>query len=649
VASRWLPITIGLLLLLFSGSALDAQYVGSVVCGECHADKFERQSRSAHARALSPAPPGSPGEWAFGAGRKAITYVSRTDEDSYVERGLSFYTSTQALGPTPGHPGGADLPYPALAPRASVARCFRCHSTGTPRFGAGFAIEPAESGVHCEACHGPGAEHVKAGGGATSILNPGRLNAIELNQYCGACHRRLPEPGEVNDEHIAVGLKFDWSNRWNTRQQPAYLSQSACFRGSAGALSCLTCHDPHDPAPTSSPNYDRRCSACHAVVRHQTATAGIACVACHMPSVQTTPEMQFTNHWIGIYAKGNPLVPVGRRSLPLLALPATATGNLVPPSDPASLRPLFEQALADRARQLGPMHPKVARSAVILGLFLEQTGNTAAAEAPLRQALAIDRANRSPQITSTQEELAQMLEIIGKRKEAVEMFQQATAGSDAGVSARSYASLAKLDPASAAGYYPNAIAAEEIASGKDSPRVATQLSNLALTLRAKGDLKTAETLLRRAVTIQEKAFGRSHYQTATTLSNLGVVLQGLGRFTEAESVEREALAAYEQNRPQSMELAAICANLADLLAAKGDRTAAADLLRRAISIDEAVGGSEPLEAAADLTSLGKLLRLNSPAAADPLLRRALAIYEKRLEPNSRQARDLRELLAPDRH
>ena len=640
-----------LLLLLFA-PAVNAQHVGSAACRECHPENFERQSRSAHARALSLALPGSPGEWAFGAGRQAITYVSRTDENWYVEHGLSYYTSARSLGPTPGHTGGADLPYPAMAPGASIVRCFRCHSTGPLRFGPEFAIEPAEDGVRCEACHGLGAEHVQAGGGAGTIRNPARLNAVELNQYCGACHRTPPQAGEVNDGRIGVGPMFDWSNRWNARQQPAYLSQAACFRGSAGALSCLTCHDPHDPAAPSATNYDQRCMSCHSAVRHRTATAEIACVACHMPSVQVTPEMRFTNHWIGIYADRNPLTPLRRaeHTLPPLALQATAAGKLEPPNSPASLRPLFEQAVSDRQRQHGPADPKVARSAATLGLFLKETGNPAAAEAPLRQALKIDRANHSRETPATEEELAQILQAIGKGTEAIELFRQAARGADARVSAQSYESLAKLQPSEAATYYRNAVAAEETASGKDDPRVAAQLSNLALSLRQRGDLKAAEPLLRRALSIQTKAFGRSHYQTATTLNNLGAVLQGMGRLAEAESAEREALSIFEQKRPQSVELAAVCANLADLLTAKGDRVAAADLLRRAVAIDESVGGTEALETAADLASLGMLLRqTENSAAAETLLRRALSIYETRLGPDSVQARAIRETLMGARH
>ena len=621
---------------------LSAQYVGSTACRECHSEKFAVQSGSAHARALASAPPGSPGEWAFGAGDKAVTYVSRTGEAWYVEHGLSFYASTQALGPTPGHKDAADLPYPALAPGPSMARCFRCHSTGPLTLGAGFTLQPAECGVRCEACHGPGGEHVKAGGGAASIGNPARLNAVELNQFCGTCHRRPPEPGELNDGRITVGLKFDWSNRWNTRHHPAYLSQSPCFRGSGGGLSCLTCHDPHGNAPRSQAADDRHCTQCHGQVRHLTETSGAACVSCHMPSVPATPEMRFRNHWIGIYAKGNPLTPAnGARRLPPLTLSPTAESKRGSPNDPSTLRPLFEEELSIRLKQLGRNSPKVARMAATLGLFLKETGNSAGAEAPLRQALEIDRANSAPELPATEEELAQVLEAEGKRREAVDLFRQAAGGRDARVAARSYASLAKLEPSSAAKHYASAVAAEEAASGKNDPRVATELSNLALALRASGDLKKAEALLRRALSIQERAFGRRHYQTATTISNLGAVLQGLNNFPEAESLEREALSIFEQTLPQSLETAAICANLGGLLSAKRDRAAAAEMFRRAIAHDESAGGPDTLEVAADLVSLAGLVDRNAAATH---LRRALAIYVRRLGPNSAQARGVRQKL-----
>src|SRR5437764_14970865 len=66
-------------------------------------------------------------------------------------------------------------------------------------------------------------------------------------------------------------------------------------------------------------------------------------------------------------------------------------GQTSAPADLASLRPLFERALAVRERELGPDSPKVARSASDLGLFLKARGDFAGAESALSRALAIDQ------------------------------------------------------------------------------------------------------------------------------------------------------------------------------------------------------------------------------------------------------------------
>jgi tetratricopeptide (TPR) repeat protein len=366
-----------------------------------------------------------------------------------------------------------------------------------------------------------------------------------------------------------------------------------------------------------------------------------------MPQVQAKPELHFTNHWIGIYGRGNLLTPMSRtgRSIPPLVLKGTPEGKLAPPNDPASLRPLYEQAVKDREKQLGSAHPKLARSWENLGLFSRETGDPKAAEVALRKALDIDRANRDVRLPSVLEELAQILVVNGKVREAFDLFQQAAGSADPRVVSLSYASLAVLDPARADLYYSNGLKAEEEASGKDHPRVAVVLNNLALAVKAKNDLKAAEALFRRALAIQRMSLGEGHYETATTLSNLGSLLQNLGRLAEAERLEREALHIFEQKLPQSTELATVCTNLADLVASKGDRTTASILLRQAISIDEAIYGLDHPEVAGDLTNLGLLLRESGQdAAADSLLKRALRIYDTKLGPDSPQSRDIRENL-----
>ena len=125
---------------------LAGQYAGSVACRACHAAKFESQSKTAHARALAPAQPQelsttkfptaqlpapkNHAQWAFGAGEKAITWVSQTGEETIAEHGLSYYTATHSLGLTPGHANSSDVVYRTFDPMATALRCFRWSGSG---------------------------------------------------------------------------------------------------------------------------------------------------------------------------------------------------------------------------------------------------------------------------------------------------------------------------------------------------------------------------------------------------------------------------------------------------------------------------------------------------------------------------------------
>ena len=322
-----------LLSLLCIAGGASAGYVGAEVCASCHAARAKQQSASEHARALRPPadhplarlflplfrPGGVPAQWAFGAGDQAVTFVSRLNEDAYLEHRRTYYTRAAGLDLTPGHPARAKSAFPESAgvvyqtfdPEARIMRCFQCHSTGRLSLGPQMEIVPAEPGVRCEACHGPGQAHVEAmraanpAAGRAAIQNPGRMSAAAQNQFCGECHRQ-PQQGET---------ATNWRDPWNARHQPLYLAQSACFRRSGGRLKCLTCHDPHDALRRHDPDYyNGQCVSCHGGPHPAVAAAANArdCIACHMPAVSPIPHLQFANHWIGVYREGSPLQPVRR-------------------------------------------------------------------------------------------------------------------------------------------------------------------------------------------------------------------------------------------------------------------------------------------------------------------------------------------------
>ncbi|MGH9659007.1 MAG: multiheme c-type cytochrome, partial [Bryobacteraceae bacterium] len=177
------------------------------------------------------------------------------------------------------------LLYKTLDPQAGILGCFECHSTGPVR-DTQSGLEPGESGVQCEACHGAASAHV-ASAGKQKLSIP----RADLNNFCGRCHRPpASDPASI-----------DWSFAWNVRHQPVYLSQSQCFKKSGGALTCLTCHDAHAPRLARD-----ACAGCHASTPR---ACGPRCVNCHMPAVSPEPPLRFTNHWIGVYSGGAKLRP----------------------------------------------------------------------------------------------------------------------------------------------------------------------------------------------------------------------------------------------------------------------------------------------------------------------------------------------------
>jgi predicted CXXCH cytochrome family protein len=127
--------------------------------------------------------------------------------------------------------------------------CLQCHTTGWDPAENNHGADEAEYrknllGIQCEACHGPGSEHVKGGGDASKIT------VSYAAEVCGSCH---------------VGDHNPTYTEWKTS---AHAGALAGLKASSHAQTeCLVCH-------SADYWYDR-------TVTLDDAKYGITCVMCH--------------------------------------------------------------------------------------------------------------------------------------------------------------------------------------------------------------------------------------------------------------------------------------------------------------------------------------------------------------------------------
>lgn len=332
------------------GSLPRDQYVGREVCAQCHAARAAAQKTTAMARAAtSPADSdvlriyhrltfhagnftytveqnnggatysvagggqsiSVPVTWEFGVGKVGQAYLYRQN-GAFYESSVSYFGGLHALAFALGSQGGLNLA-DALGRRIEppeARACFGCHTTASTTSNQ-FDPDRLFPGVTCEACHGPGAGHVaamEAGNidqGVKSIFNPGQLHSIDLVEFCGACHRTLWDTVLQGSGGV-----------FNVRFQAYRLERSACFRNRQDRITCLNCHDPHQPLVRDDAAYDVYCLNCHAAhgrkpgSNHPVRACPVAasnCVSCHMEKVEIPGiNFKFTDHWIRIVRPGEP-------------------------------------------------------------------------------------------------------------------------------------------------------------------------------------------------------------------------------------------------------------------------------------------------------------------------------------------------------
>lgn len=254
-------------------------YVGSAVCAGCHQDKAAELAQSIHSKMIRPgantagvihgdlSKPNAP--TLNGVGQTGVDWVMGGwyKEESYIRvnrQGDPFpYTVTQfEWNPIKGtYAQDKTL-------RNWVVTCAGCHTTGYVP-GKDALQQPTgtwkELNIGCEACHGPGGDHVSDGGeGVFPVID-------RTTEACGHCHIRAES--EATAEFAAKAFNFPigyvagqpsslkfipeplsatksfFPDGTSTRHRQTYLDMNYPGRTPTGhytsGISCTKCHDPH--------------------------------------------------------------------------------------------------------------------------------------------------------------------------------------------------------------------------------------------------------------------------------------------------------------------------------------------------------------------------------------------------------------------
>jgi formate-dependent nitrite reductase cytochrome c552 subunit len=213
------------------------------------------------------------------------------------------------------------------AKRNWFKECAGCHATGVDPERKTFV----EMGVACEACHGPGSNHVEAipGFEIPTIIQASRLTPALAAQICGSCHTggrdkkgkaAYPVEYQLYKGLGNIRLYFDeftqqnnpelfWPSGESRHSNQQYLDWKQSEHAKVG-VTCITCHDVHRSksalqAVGEVPNplvvirsktrlfEDQLCKSCHTTYQyrsvHRIHTFG-SCVRCHMPRVASIGE-----------------------------------------------------------------------------------------------------------------------------------------------------------------------------------------------------------------------------------------------------------------------------------------------------------------------------------------------------------------------
>ena len=391
MAHPFFPRSLGALLLLPVVLPLHAQsapeYAGAEACAKCHATIHQEWQQSRHSRMMQPATaqnlqgdfmqsPLNLHDSTFLLDHRGTDfYITESDltgqpwvhrvEYTLGNRRVQHYLTTLPDGsiillrPVWDLAGKKwiherDIHNPEEAPGEGAQvwnkACYSCHVSGAEK-----NFDPQDLvyrttwrsyGIDCEACHGPGSEHIARATGAAAadgkaraiirgaIVNPARLDKARSTMVCAQCHSFREmfadgfRPGSDYYDYFLPVMEY----RLPDSDDPAFwpdgrtrrfandalgLWQSQCYL--KGGATCVSCHSrPHtnvERDPQLHPPGNSACAHCHAAIaagvsqhtHHASGSAASSCIECHMPPTVLSLNARIRDHSISIPVPENTL------------------------------------------------------------------------------------------------------------------------------------------------------------------------------------------------------------------------------------------------------------------------------------------------------------------------------------------------------